>query len=279
MWLMSRRCSWRGSVGGHAEDLVVAALLVGHPEHADRPAADQAAGERRLQQEHEGVERVAVLAERVLDEAVVGRVLRRGEQGPVEAEPPGVVVHLVLVALPLGDLHEYVELHDHAFRCRTSGWCQHSVPHNGAVATSRPASRKGRQCPSVRGRAPPGRGWRRTLGFVPDLLVVATVALAFLAWHFDLGTRWGLGSHPTRPPSRRWCCHPRGWRCRCSTRPPRSRSRSSRRRPPRARWHGPCASCSPTAGSGRTSTSWSPTSRPGNRCTARGPAPSRLRRR
>ncbi len=32
------------------------------------------------------------------------------------------------------------------------------------------------------------------MGFVPDLLVVATVALAFLAWHFDLGTRWGLAA-------------------------------------------------------------------------------------
>ena len=32
------------------------------------------------------------------------------------------------------------------------------------------------------------------MGFVPDLLVVATVSLAFLAWHFDLGTRWGLAA-------------------------------------------------------------------------------------
>jgi len=32
------------------------------------------------------------------------------------------------------------------------------------------------------------------MGFVPDLLVVATVAFAFLAWHFDLGTRWGLAA-------------------------------------------------------------------------------------
>ena len=36
--------------------------------------------------------------------------------------------------------------------------------------------------------------WRRSLGFVPDLLVVATVVFAFLAWHFDLGTRWGLAA-------------------------------------------------------------------------------------
>src|SRR4051812_2751057 len=68
--------------GRDAEDLVVAARLVAHPEHADRPAADQAAGERRLLEEHEGVERVAVLAQGALDEAVVVRVARRREQHP-----------------------------------------------------------------------------------------------------------------------------------------------------------------------------------------------------
>ena len=98
---MSRRCSRRGSVR-HAEDLVVAAGLVGHPEHADRAAVDQAAGERRLLQQHQRVERVAVEAEGVLDVAVVGGVLRRGEQHPVEADPAALVVDLVLVALPLG---------------------------------------------------------------------------------------------------------------------------------------------------------------------------------
>ena len=108
---MSRRCSCRGSSAGHAEHLVVAALLVGHPEHADGAGLDQAAGERRLLDQHERVERVAVLAERVLDEAVVGRVLGGGEQRPVEADPAGLVVHLVLVALPLGDLDRDVELH------------------------------------------------------------------------------------------------------------------------------------------------------------------------
>src|SRR5580693_1972249 len=48
---------------GHAQDLVVAALLVGHPEHADRAAADQAAGKRGLGHQHQRVERIAVLAE------------------------------------------------------------------------------------------------------------------------------------------------------------------------------------------------------------------------
>src|SRR5262245_46431581 len=40
-----------GVGGGHAEHLVVAALLVGHPVHPDRPALDQAPRERRLAEE------------------------------------------------------------------------------------------------------------------------------------------------------------------------------------------------------------------------------------
>src|SRR5690606_17775786 len=59
--------------GGHAQHLVVTAGLVAHAEHAEGAAADETAGERRLLEQHERVERVAVLAERVLDEAVVVR--------------------------------------------------------------------------------------------------------------------------------------------------------------------------------------------------------------
>src|SRR5665647_3444078 len=97
--------------GRDTQDLVVAAGLVAHPEHAERTAADQATGERGLLQQDEGVERVAVLAQGAVDEAVVVRVAGRGEQHPVEPDPAGDVVDLVLVPLPLRDLDRDVELH------------------------------------------------------------------------------------------------------------------------------------------------------------------------
>jgi hypothetical protein len=90
----------------------VEAHLVPHPEHPDRPAGDQAAGEGGLIENHQRIERVAVVGKRVLDEAIVGWIPGRGEQHPVQPDPPRLMVHLVLVALALRDLDDYVELHN-----------------------------------------------------------------------------------------------------------------------------------------------------------------------
>ena len=80
------------------------------------PAHDHAAGEGGLVEQDQGVQRVAVEAEGVLDEAVVSRVPRRGEEHPVETDPAALLVELVLVAVSLRDLDEDVELHDGPFR-------------------------------------------------------------------------------------------------------------------------------------------------------------------
>jgi hypothetical protein len=105
----------QADVGGrHAQDLRRRPVLVTHPEHADRPAPDEAAGKGRLANQHQGVEGILLLGPRAVDEAVVGRILGGGEQRPVQPEPAGAVIEHVLVASSLGDLDRDVELHDHA---------------------------------------------------------------------------------------------------------------------------------------------------------------------
>ena len=95
-----------GIAEGDAQDLLVLALLVRHPEQPDRTDQDVTARERGLADEHQGVERVAVRTERAVDEPVVRRVLHRREQHPVQEDRAGLVVELVLVPRPLGDLHD-----------------------------------------------------------------------------------------------------------------------------------------------------------------------------
>jgi hypothetical protein len=95
----------------HTQHLVVATRLVGHLEHGDRPCLDDAPGEHRLGQQHQRVQRVAVLAERVLDEPVVGRIAKGRVEVAIQLDPAGVVVDLVLVARALRDLDDNVKLH------------------------------------------------------------------------------------------------------------------------------------------------------------------------
>ena len=73
------------------------------------PGLHPHAGVHRVLEQHQRVERVAVAAERVGDEPVVGRIRGRREQPPVEEHPARVVVDLVLVAAAAGDLDDDVD--------------------------------------------------------------------------------------------------------------------------------------------------------------------------
>ena len=76
--------------------------------HADGANLDAHAGEQRVVEQHEHVDGVAVEAERVLEEAVVGRVDECRVEHAVEVDATGLVVDLVLVAASAGDLDDCV---------------------------------------------------------------------------------------------------------------------------------------------------------------------------
>ena len=183
---MSRRCSDARVRRRDAQQLVVAAGLVRHPEHADRTALDEAAREGRLVKDDQRVQRVAVLAEGVLDEAVVGRVGGRGEESTVQTDPTGLVVHLVLVPRTLRDLDRDVELHrwllhDQHIVLVVKCPSRRCVIAKGAVGRARAEALAGREtaCDAGRerrttasgtgrgrrtSRTHPGRGSRETAG-------------------------------------------------------------------------------------------------------------------
>ena len=92
----------------HADHLGVDAGVIRHVEDGDRANRDGHAGERRVVEQHERVDGVAVEAEGVLEEAVVGRVDEAREEHPVEAHATRLVIDLVLVARTLRDLDDDV---------------------------------------------------------------------------------------------------------------------------------------------------------------------------
>ena len=133
-------CAWlqNGSLPRDADHLLVGALLVLHVEDADHPGADAAAGERRIADQHERVERIAVRSHRTLDVAVVGGVAHRGEQAPVEHDAAHLGVPLVLVARARRDLDEH---HDLVRLPRRGPSLDHHDPATGPLGHRRHAGR------------------------------------------------------------------------------------------------------------------------------------------
>ena len=89
----------------------VASGLVAHRVDGDGACLDDDSRRHGLGQQNHRVQRVAVLAEGVIDEPVVDGVAHRGEQVSVQVDLAGLVVDLVLVAGALGDLDGYFDCH------------------------------------------------------------------------------------------------------------------------------------------------------------------------
>jgi len=92
-----------------AQEFDVDAMLIGHVQQTDRPRRHRAARESALIDDDQGIEGIAVLGQGVGHETVVSRVVHRGVQDPVQPDPVGVVIHLVLVATAPRDLHHDID--------------------------------------------------------------------------------------------------------------------------------------------------------------------------
>ena len=96
-------------LGWDADKFGVLAGLVAHVQHADGATLDDDTRIHRVLEQDECVERIAVARERVGHESVIGGVRGGGEEATVEVDLAVLVVDLVLVAAPAGDLDDDVD--------------------------------------------------------------------------------------------------------------------------------------------------------------------------
>ena len=93
----------------HTQNLGVATSIIGHPHHADGANMNPASREGGVLGEYEDIERVAILRERVGDEAVLGGVGGGGEEAAIETDSASFVVDLVLISAASGDFDDDID--------------------------------------------------------------------------------------------------------------------------------------------------------------------------
>ena len=95
----------------HRDDLLVAAGFVFHEQHADRAHAHDGAGDDGAGVDDQHVAGIAVIGQRVRDEAVVPGVAHRRVEEAVDHQRAGFLVHLVFDRLAAnGDFDDDVDV-------------------------------------------------------------------------------------------------------------------------------------------------------------------------
>ena len=98
-------------VDGHGQQLVVAAGLVVHFEHADRATGHHHARNERHGRDHQHVHRVSVICQGLGDVAVVAGIVHRRAHETVHEQGAGFLIHLVLDGVGIHrDFDDDVEL-------------------------------------------------------------------------------------------------------------------------------------------------------------------------
>jgi hypothetical protein len=100
----------RGIVRMHGDDLGVLLVAVDHVHDADRARLHDAQGDHGILSENEDVHGIAVVPVGAGNEAVVGRVVDRAVEDPVEVEESRRLVQLVLGVAALRDLDDASQL-------------------------------------------------------------------------------------------------------------------------------------------------------------------------
>ena len=95
-----------GIIHGHSEDLVIAALLVSHDELAHRTHADVAAWECWLFDDHQHIDRVAIIGECFRNETIVRGIVNRAIEHAVEAKYAALLIEFIFIPAAAGNLDD-----------------------------------------------------------------------------------------------------------------------------------------------------------------------------